>query len=117
MAGSDEQTYTWVAESIGGVPTFDPKPQLSLTEDGRVVGTTGWNHITGTYVAENELVRITGTGMSRRQAPAEVLDQERRFVSALEGWHSFRVEEDGRLQLGPAGRGILLVLADAAPRA
>ena len=110
MIGGPEETYTWVVESILGVPTADPKPQLSLLEDGRLVGTTGCNQITGTYLAEDELVRIVGTGMTRLQGPPEAMEQERRFVEALEGWHGFHVDE-GRLQLGPAGRGILLVLA------
>lgn len=98
----------WVVESIGGVPTIDPKPEISLTEDGRVVGTTGINRIMGTYEAENETVRISGGGMTRMAGSDEAMDQERRFLKALEGWNSFFVRGD-RLELGPPDTGLVCV--------
>ena len=98
----------WIVESIGGVPTIDPKPEISLTEDGRVVGTTGINRIMGTYEAQNETVRISGGGMTRMAGSDEAMDQERRFLKALEGWNSFFVRDD-RLELGPPGTGLVCV--------
>lgn len=100
----------WVVESIGGVPTIDPKPEISLTEDGRVVGSTGINRIMGTYEAENETVRISGAGMTRMAGSEEAMDQERRFLKALEGWNAFHVSDD-RLELGPPETGLVCVAA------
>ena len=98
----------WIVESIGGAPTIDPKPEISLTEDGRVVGTTGINRIRGTYEAENETVRISGGGMTRMAGSDEAMDQERRFLKVLEGWNAFHVRDD-RLELGPPDTGLVCV--------
>ena len=98
----------WVVESIGGVPTIDPKPEISLLEEGRVVGSTGINRIMGTYEAENETVRISGGGMTRMAGSEEAMDQERRFLKALEGWNAFHVRDD-RLELGPSATGLVCV--------
>ena len=111
MTDTPAETYTWVVESIGGMATTEPKPQISLGEEGQLSGTTGINLIAGTYEAEGELVRITGTGMTRMSGPAEAVEQERRFLAALEGWQAFHVGE-GRLELGPVDNGIVLVLAE-----
>ena len=116
MDEASTQHYTWVVESIHGLPTHEPKPQISLGEDGRLAGTTGVNRISGTYEAEGELVRFTGTGMTRRTGPDEAMQQERRFLAALEGWQAFHVGE-GRLELGPMDAGMVLVLSDQVPSA
>ena len=102
----------WVVESIAGQPTFDPKPQISLTEDGRVLGTTGVNRISGRYEAHNETVRITGAGMTRAAGSPEAMDQERRFLQTLEGWNAFHVS-DNRLELGPPDTGLVCVLSES----
>jgi heat shock protein HslJ len=107
------ESYTWVVESIDGLPTSDPKPRISLAEDGRLAGTTGVNRISGTYEAEEELVRIIGTGMTRMAGSPEAMDQERRFLAALEGWQAFQYG-DGWLRLGRVDHGLVLVLAQSA---
>jgi heat shock protein HslJ len=111
MTSPEWETHTWVVESIAGVPTTDPKPQISLGEDGRLSGSTGVNRIMGTYEAQGEVVRISGTGMTRMAGPPEAMEQERRFLDAIEGWQAFHMG-DGRLQIGPVDRAIVLVLAD-----
>ena len=104
------EAYTWVVVSIEGAPTTEPRPQISLGEDGRLTGTTGVNRIRGTYVAENSLVKVEGTGMTRLVGPPEAMEQERRFLRALEGWQAFHVGQ-GRLEIGPVGGGLVLVQA------
>lgn len=106
----------WVVESIGGVPTTDPKPEILLTDDGRVVGTTGVNRITGIYEAVNETVRISGAGMTRNAGAPDAMDQERRFLEALEGWNAFFVR-DGRLELGDPETGLACVARRLPPDA
>ncbi|ADU47059.1 META domain-containing protein [Intrasporangium calvum] len=102
----------WVVEFIAGEATIDPKPQISLTEDGRVLGTTGVNRISGRYEAHNETVRITGAGMTRVAGSPEAMDQERRFLQALEGWNAFHVS-DSRLDLGAPDTGLVCVLSES----
>jgi len=112
VSSGETESHTWVVESIGGVPATEPRPQLSLGEDGRLTGTTGVNRISGTYEAEGELIHITGTGMTRMAGPAQAMEQERRFLAALEGWQAYRVG-DGRLEIGPVDGGMVFVLRAA----
>ncbi len=114
MSNAEQESHTWVVASIGGVPTIAPRPRLSLSEDGLLTGTTGVNRIVGTYKAENELVKVEGTGMTRMAGSPEAMDQEKRFLQALEGWQAFHVG-GGRLEIGPADGGIVCILADTAP--
>jgi heat shock protein HslJ len=111
MSSAAGAASVWVVQSIAGVPTIEPKPEISLTEDGRVLGTTGVNRIKGTYEAHDETVRITGSGMTRMAGPAEAVDQERRFLKALEGWNAFHVRDD-TLEIGAPGTGLTCVLAE-----
>lgn len=104
----------WVVESIGGVPTIEPKPHILLTEEGTVIGSTGVNRISGSYEAHNETIRISGAGMTRRAAGPEAMDQERRFLEALEGWNAFHVSDD-RLELGPPDLGLVCTLQPPRP--
>ncbi|GAB3063132.1 hypothetical protein GCM10027053_27140 [Intrasporangium mesophilum] len=108
------ESYTWVVESIDGRETIDPKPRISLGEDGRLAGTTGVNRISGTYEAEDELVRIVGTGMTRMAGSPEAMEQESRFLAALEGWQAFQYG-DGWLRLGRVDHGLVLVLGQPGP--
>jgi heat shock protein HslJ len=107
---NDIGRHAWVVESIAGVPTSEPKPQLTLGEDGRVFGTTGVNRIMGTYEAQDSTIKISGDGMTRMAGPPEAMDQERRFLRALEGWHAFHTTE-GRLELGAHDTGMVMVAA------
>ena len=108
MSSAAGAASAWVVQTIGGVPTIEPRPEISLTEDGRVVGTTGVNRITGTYEAHDETVRITGSGMTRMAGSAEAMDQERRFLKALEGWNAFYVRDD-TLELGAPDTGLTCI--------
>jgi len=115
MSQSQQEAHTWVVESIDGVATTAPRPQISLGEDGRLAGTTGVNRISGTYEAEGELIHIVGAGMTRMAGSAEAMDQERRFLAALEGWQAYHLR-DGRLEIGPVDHPMVLVLSEHAQR-
>lgn len=108
MTESGRVEHQWVVESIAGVPTVEPRPMMSLGPDGQLAGTTGVNRIKGTYEAHDETITISGAGMTRRAGPPEAMEQESRFLAALEGRHSFRLG-DGRIELGAVGEGMVLV--------
>lgn len=110
MSESDAGPYQWVVESIAGVPTVEPRPMISLGPDGQLAGSTGVNRIRGTYEAHDETITFSGSGMTRMAGPPEAMEQERRFLEALEGSHTFRMGQ-GRLELGAVGEGIVLVSA------
>lgn len=100
--------HQWVVESIAGVPTVEPRPMISLGPDGQLAGTTGVNRIKGTYEAHDETITIGGAGMTRRAGPPEAMEQESRFLAALEGSHRFHLGQ-GRLELGAIGECMVLV--------
>lgn len=106
MTTETPSSTVWEVQSIAGVPTITPKPHLVLGEDGTLTGSTGVNLIKGTYEAHNETVRITGGGMTRRVDAPEAMDQERRFLKALEGWNAFYVRDD-TLELGGPDTGLV----------
>jgi heat shock protein HslJ len=108
MSSTAGATGVWVVQTIAGVPTIDPRPQILFGEEGHLLGTTGVNEIKGTYEARNETVRISGAGMTRMAGTPEAMDQERRFLKALEGWNAYFVR-DNRLELGGPDTGIVCV--------
>lgn len=110
MTESDAGQYQWVVESIAGVPTVEPRPMISLGPDGQLAGSTGVNRIVGTYEARDETITFSGGGMTRMAGPPQAMEQERRFLAALEGRHTFHIGE-GRIELGAAGEGVVLVSA------
>lgn len=81
---------------------------LSLGEEGELSGTTGVNQIRGTYEAHDDTITVHGTGMTRRAGRPEAMEQERRFLAALEGRHTFRLGH-GRLELGQGDHSLVLV--------
>lgn len=105
MSTAAQEPHVWVVETIGGVPTTDPKPSFSLSEEGLLTGTTGVNRLVGTYVAEDERIKVEA-GMTRMAGPPGAMDQERRLLRAFDGWQSFRLA-DGRLQIGSADSGLV----------
>ncbi|HET9633085.1 MAG TPA: META domain-containing protein [Terrabacter sp.] len=110
MSSPAQESHTWVVEAIGGVPTTEPRPAIALGEDGLITGTTGVNRLVGTYVAEDERIKVEGMGLTRMAGPPAAMEQERRLLGALEGWQSFRFG-NGRLQIGPADTGLVCGLA------
>jgi heat shock protein HslJ len=108
MTESGEVQHQWVVESIAGVPTVEPRPMISLGPDDQLTGSTGVNRIKGTYEAHDESIRISAGGMTRMAGPPEAMEQERRFLAALEGVHGFHIGE-GRLELGTVGEGMVMV--------
>src|SRR5262245_43268165 len=114
MSGHETETYAWIVESISGRSTTDPRPRLSLGENGEVTGSTGVNRFSGTYEAEGDLVRVTAQRMTRMAGTPEAMEQEGRFLEALEGWQAFR-REDRRLVFGRIAHGMVLVPGRPAP--
>lgn len=108
MTETSEVQHQWVVESIAGVPTLEPRPMISLGPDDELTGSTGVNRIKGSYEANDEAIRISAGGMTRMAGAPGAMEQERRFLAALEGVHTFHIGE-GRLELGTAGEGLVLV--------
>ncbi|MEO7131820.1 MAG: META domain-containing protein [Dermatophilaceae bacterium] len=101
-------------ESIAGVPTVDPKPEVSFGEDGRVSGSTKINRVIGSYEDHGESLTILGGGTSWMVGPPEAMEQESRFLAAFTGAPGVEVAP-GRFELGDSATGLVLVEAPSDP--
>lgn len=101
QAEAPSPTGSWLAEDIkGGGVIDDLQSVLEIDGTGQVSGTGGCNRIMGQ-------AKITGTAISFGQmastmmaCPQATMDQERKFIAALEESRSFQlVPEQGKLIL------------------
>jgi heat shock protein HslJ len=78
-----------------------PRTGTPLTlrfRNGAVGGSTGCNTFRSGYVVEGDRLRIQGALVTRKACPAEVMEQERQFLAALETTARWTIRE-GRLEL------------------
>jgi heat shock protein HslJ len=90
----------------GVVPgTPDPRtlPRLEFSSQGRVLGFTGCNMLTGTWRVDGSAVRFGPLVTTKRACVGPEMEFERRLLAAM-GQDSRAVLEGGRLvMIGPAG--------------
>ena len=89
----------WIVVELPGGPVRDAPPTLAFAQEGRVHGFAGVNRVAGAYAVEGDLVTIGPLAMTRMAGPPEQMDQENRFVGALDGPLSFALAGDA-LTLG-----------------
>ncbi|MGB5812727.1 MAG: META domain-containing protein [Polyangiales bacterium] len=92
----------WHVQDIVGRPILEEAlAMIQIESDGRFSGRTGCNHITGSVDASADTANVTfaGIAMTRMLCPPALMDQERRFVQALEAARAYRVDDDGQLHL------------------
>ncbi len=92
---------SWLAEDFGGAGVIDDlQSTLTIAADGGVTGHSGCNGFGGTATIEDDKLSfgpLAGTLMACAEA---VMDQERKFYSALEATAAFRIDtETGKLFL------------------
>jgi putative lipoprotein len=91
----------WRAEAIDGQKVGEAvQSTLEFVAADKVAGRGGCNHFGGAALVSGNTVRL-GPLFSTKMACAEgaAMDQEARYLKALEAAGSFRVEQDGRLVL------------------
>lgn len=102
---------SWMVENIRGVAALsDPRATLEIGADGAVSGTGGCNRIGGKATIEANRIgfsRLLSTQMAC--APA-AMDQEGRFLAALDQVRAWRIAGDG-LELLDADGAVILALA------
>ena len=94
---------TWVAEDIDGAGVVDnAQSTLVFGNDGRVSGRGACNSYGGTADLKGAQV-IVGELMSTKMACAPaVMDQETRFMAALQATRTYRMDEGNKLVLSDA---------------
>jgi putative lipoprotein len=84
---------TWRAETIAGQPVAEGViSTITFAEGGKVHGLAGCNRYAGTLSTEGDRVRMGPLVATRMACPPPLMDQEQRFVDALERGLGFRRE-------------------------
>jgi heat shock protein HslJ len=98
----------WTVMDLEGEPVSEPVPTLQFTDSGRVQGTTSCNQYSGPYTLTGEGLRVGAIIATKRACLPPTMEQEQRFLLALERVDRFAIPEPGRLQLIVADSAVLL---------
>lgn len=90
----------WLAEDITGHGVIDrAQSTLEITLDGSVSGNTAVNRYGGKAKIEGQTLKFGPLATTRRAGPPALMDQESKFIGALEKVAGYRLEETGLLYL------------------
>lgn len=101
----------WLAEDISGGGVIDRlQTVLEIAGDGRISGTGGCNRIAGTARIKGARISFGPIVSTRMACPPAVMDQERKFLAALEKARRWHVDPArGKLALlGARGRPVVV---------
>jgi heat shock protein HslJ len=96
---------SWQAEDIDGAGVVaGVQPTLIFDAGQKVAGRTVCNRYFGTYRQTDDTLEIKPGGMTRMACPSAVMDQETKFLAALEAVRKARREGDTLMLLDGDGR-------------
>jgi putative lipoprotein len=99
QSGQAALAGTWTLEDVGGArAAAGVESYVSLTAEGEVLGRGGCNGFRGRYKVDGGALTLGPLAATRRACPPPQMQQETRFLAALEATRGFRIE-DGRLVL------------------
>ena len=94
---------TWVAQDIDGVAVIDKaQSTLQFGNDGRVSGRGACNNYSGTVELKGSTMIFGQLASTRMACPHPVMDQETRFMAALQATRTYRMDEGNKLVLSDA---------------
>ena len=106
----------WRVIDIAGVAAdATSDATLRFDSDHWVSGSTGCNKFTGSVVIEADQLTFAPLATTGLACAPELMTQEQRFISAIQGVRRFAVDPDGRLQLLGIGGGPLMRLTRTSP--
>lgn len=80
-----QQEQSYVLEWIGERPLIDYSHlTLTLAEDGRAYGNAGCNHWFAPYTLKGDEITFGKVGKTRKLCAPALMEQEQRFLDALE---------------------------------
>ena len=86
---------TWLLEDLRGEGVIDRvRTELTLESDGQISGSGGCNRIMGQGKLEGDSLTIGPLAGTRMACPPAVMEQEARFMKALEEVKGWRVEPE-----------------------
>ncbi|EDY87205.1 conserved hypothetical protein [gamma proteobacterium HTCC5015] len=110
------QNYKWVVEDIEEQGIIDKsRVTLVFSEDGRVGGRASCNRLTGSYTAEKNQLSFSQTATTRMMCPEAIMNQEQRFLAALEKVERFDISEHGALMFYAGDAVLIEAFPDESP--
>lgn len=99
---------TWVAEDIAQRGVIDYlQSRLQFVSSDRVAGFGGCNAFNGSLELSSDRLRIGPLAATKKLCPPAIMDQEERFLKALESVRSARIENGLLFLQDEAGRDVL----------
>jgi len=87
----------WLAEDIRGGGVIDNlQSVVEIAADGTVTGSGGCNRMRGQATISGATIAIAPLASTMMACPPAIMDQERKFMSALEAARSFRIDPQQR---------------------
>ena len=100
----------WLAEDIDGGGVIDnAQSTLEFTSDNRVAGRAGCNRYGGSVKLDGSKLKIEQVFATKMACAPALMDQETRFLQALEAASSFEVKDTKLLVKDAAGKQRLLL--------
>lgn len=94
------QAHKWVVDDIDQKGIVDKsRATLVFSEDGRVAGRASCNRLHGSYSAEQNQLSFGNVATTLMMCPEAIMNQEQRFLAALEKVDRFDISEHGALVL------------------
>jgi putative lipoprotein len=94
---------TWVAEDIDGAGVIDnAQSTVQFSSDGRISGRGACNSYGGTVDLKGAQIIIGELLSTKMACPEAVMDQEARFMAALQATRTYRMEEGNELVFADA---------------
>ncbi|MDQ8698899.1 META domain-containing protein [Hyphomicrobium sp. LHD-15] len=85
---------TWLAEDIGGAGVVDNvQSKITIDSAGKVSGSGGCNRLIGSVEVDGDKITFAPPATTRMMCPPAVMDQEGKFIDALQKARGFTLEE------------------------
>ena len=98
-----QQERTYVLEWIGERPLIDDShATLTLGADGRAYGSASCNHWFGRYIQDGQQLHIEQVGTTRKLCAPALMEQEARYLKALEQVQRWDLSSTDQLRLWSA---------------
>lgn len=98
-----QQERNYVLEWIGERPLIDYSHlTLTLAEDGRAYGNAGCNHWFASYTLDGDQLSFGKVGKTRKLCAPALMEQEQRFLQALETVQRWDVSAIEQIRFWPA---------------
>ena len=99
---------TWVVEDILGSGIIDDSRVTLDFSEGRIAGRASCNSYQGAWSMEDGKLSIVNVGVTMMACPEALMNQERRFLDALNSADGFRFDDTGALYLTSGSDDLIL---------